>query len=106
VHTMLGGIEVYVAPIGVHHRALKEYQERFPRVEQLSPRTVRAAVAMVVPEWERLGIFAPQEALGHPTLRVLEHELLHLLFHLVTSQERSALRRYCRETVKERRPVP
>ncbi len=105
-HSMLGGIEVYVAPNGVHHSALKEYLERFPRAEKLYPRTVRAATAIVIPEWERLGIFVPQEAIGHPTLRVLEHELLHLLFHLVTPQERSALRRYCRETVKERRPVP
>ena len=37
---------------------------------------------------------------------MVEHELVHLLFHLVSAEERTALRRYCRESVRERRPVP
>jgi len=60
----------------------------------------------VIPEWERLGIFVPQESIEHSLSGVLEHELVHLLFRLVTVEERTALRRYCRETVKEGRPVP
>ena len=105
-HSMLGGIEIHVAPIGVHHCALDEYLRRFPRAQRVYPMTVRAATALVIPEWERLGIFVPQESILQPSSGVLEHELVHLLFHLVTAEERTALRRYCRETVKEGRPVP
>lgn len=105
-HSMLGGIEIHVAPAGVHHCALDEYLQRFALAERLYPMTSRAATALVIPEWERLGVFAPQESIGHPTLRVLEHELVHLLFHLIPAAERTTLRRYCRDTVKERRPVP
>jgi hypothetical protein len=105
-HSMLGGIEVHVSPMAVHHSALHQYLQRFPRAEKFYPETVRSAVAMVIPEWERLGLFVPQESIDHPRLRIVEHELVHLLFHLVTAEERTALRRYCRESVRERRPVP